>query len=216
MLIDAVLAAPVGELIPYTTLYPLLRTTPEKFNYIAKHARARLKRDFGMTIVAQPGIGVRRFPVGQEQAPTQMFLCRVCGTTDPNDFYLRMRNGKPSAATARMCKKDLQAQMRAKHAENKQAAADRLLLRKYGVSREAYDSQLQAQGGTCPGCGRTREEDIENRGRRWPVDHDHGTDDVRGILCWLCNLALGAVRDEPDTLRRLADYVEQGGVWDAP
>lgn len=142
------------------------------------------------------------------------FLCRGCGTTDPERFrsVLRTADGVPRKVKneCRDCNNTYQ---RARHSTRKEEVKDYVLRQKFGISISDYDGQLQAQEGKCPGCGRTREEDIENRGRRWPVDHDHETNNVRGILCWLCNLALGAVRDEPDTLRRLAEYVEKGGVW---
>jgi hypothetical protein len=32
---------------------------------------------------------------------------------------------------------------------------------------------------------------------------------VRGLLCSGCNHAVGKVRDSPDTLRRLADYLDR-------
>lgn len=41
------------------------------------------------------------------------------------------------------------------------------------------------------------------------IDHDHGTGKVRGVLCDLCNKALGQARDNPKILRALADYVEE-------
>lgn len=44
------------------------------------------------------------------------------------------------------------------------------------------------------------------------VDHDHGTGEVRGVLCFNCNVALGQLKDRPDVLRRAADYLE-GSVW---
>lgn len=39
-------------------------------------------------------------------------------------------------------------------------------------------------------------------------DHDHSTGTFRGWLCFKCNAALGMVRDCPETLRALADYLE--------
>lgn len=39
------------------------------------------------------------------------------------------------------------------------------------------------------------------------IDHDHATGQVRGILCRGCNNALGCVRDSPQTMLRLIDYL---------
>lgn len=39
-------------------------------------------------------------------------------------------------------------------------------------------------------------------------DHDHGTGKPRGILCRNCNLAIGNMRDDPERLRRAAEYLE--------
>jgi hypothetical protein len=35
---------------------------------------------------------------------------------------------------------------------------------------------------------------------------------VRGVLCGPCNLALGHVKDDPERLRRMAEYLERGGA----
>tara|TARA_B100000749_G_C18187953_1_gene366657 strand:+ start:10 stop:468 length:459 start_codon:yes stop_codon:yes gene_type:complete len=69
----------------------------------------------------------------------------------------------------------------------------------------------------CPGCLET-EDDIKSGGgwehhikkdrTVWRVDHDHETDTFRDYLCDYCNNVLGRAKDNPDTLRRLADYIE--------
>jgi hypothetical protein len=41
------------------------------------------------------------------------------------------------------------------------------------------------------------------------IDHCHDSGVVRGVLCTPCNLALGHVKDSPDTLRALASYLER-------
>jgi hypothetical protein len=40
------------------------------------------------------------------------------------------------------------------------------------------------------------------------VDHCHTTGEVRAVLCLLCNTMLGAARDNPETLRAAAKYLE--------
>jgi hypothetical protein len=90
---------------------------------------------------------------------------------------------------------------------------DRLRAAKYHMTLEQLDALLVSQGGRCAGCGCT-----EPRGgpwATWAVDHDHSCcarqgscgKCVRGILCNLCNQALGLVKDSPETLRALVAYL---------
>jgi hypothetical protein len=55
--------------------------------------------------------------------------------------------------------------------------------RRYGLTREAYEQMLAAQGGGCAICKRTD--------KRLVVDHGHGDQRVRGLLCDMCNHAVG-------------------------
>lgn len=45
--------------------------------------------------------------------------------------------------------------------------------------------------------------------RRIVVDHDHNTDEIRGWLCDKCNMGLGYLSDDEDTILRLAEYVRK-------
>jgi len=78
-------------------------------------------------------------------------------------------------------------------------------LRKYGLTVEQYDSMVEQQGSRCAICHGP--DPKTNGGQHWCVDHDHATGKVRGLLCHDCNIGLGKFRDDPDLLRRAADYL---------
>jgi hypothetical protein len=59
------------------------------------------------------------------------------------------------------------------------------LKRSYGINHQEYEAMLAAQGGGCYIC--QDPEKIGNR-RRLQVDHNHETGEVRGLLCYRCNI----------------------------
>jgi hypothetical protein len=71
----------------------------------------------------------------------------------------------------------------------------------YGITPEEYDALLRLQNGVCKICGRTAGK------RRLSVDHDHATGVVRGLLCNPCNVALGLLDENPETLRSAIRYL---------
>lgn len=76
------------------------------------------------------------------------------------------------------------------------------LKRKYGMTVGQYDAMLETQGGGCFICGRPPREDIS-----LPVDHDHSTGKVRGILCFCCNNALADLKEDPQLLQKAITYL---------
>ena len=85
-------------------------------------------------------------------------------------------------------------------------------LSQFNILPQTYDAMLDRQGGVCRTC---KQEPAD--GQPLHVDHDHRCCPkagkscgkcVRGLLCRACNTALGLVRDNPGTLRALADYLE--------
>jgi hypothetical protein len=76
------------------------------------------------------------------------------------------------------------------------------LRNKFGLRREEYNRILEAQGGVCALCERPPTPGISLH-----VDHDHGTGEIRGLLCMRCNNALGLFGEDPDLLKRAARYV---------
>ena len=76
-----------------------------------------------------------------------------------------------------------------------------------GLRSEEYDELLNIQNGVCAGCGAT---EFNGKSYHLAVDHDHETGTIRGLLCLKCNRILGLAQDNPDLLRKLADYLEHG------
>lgn len=75
---------------------------------------------------------------------------------------------------------------------------------RYNLTPERYSEILSEQDGLCGVCRGP----IDGK-RRGPVDHDHDTGQVRGILCHGCNTALGLLKDDPNTLRAAIAYLER-------
>lgn len=80
---------------------------------------------------------------------------------------------------------------------------EKALRSKYGLRPVDYDRMYHEQEGCCMICGVHQSETD-----RFHVDHDHETDAVRALLCSHCNKGLGQFKDDPDKLRRAADYLE--------
>ncbi len=82
------------------------------------------------------------------------------------------------------------------------------LAKKYGITLEDYEAMLAAQDGVCAICqqpetvnGRTGEV------RLLSVDHDHETEEVRGLLCHMCNSLLALAQEDAEILKAARDYV---------
>jgi hypothetical protein len=75
---------------------------------------------------------------------------------------------------------------------------------KYGLTVEQYERMLTKQNNACAICKGP------NGQRAWNVDHNHRTGRVRGLLCTPCNIALGAVDDNPAILKGMIAYLKRG------
>jgi hypothetical protein len=73
------------------------------------------------------------------------------------------------------------------------------LKERYGVTEEQVAALIAEQNGMCAIC-------LDRPAEH--VDHDHETGEVRGILCFTCNVGLGNFRDRPDLLDKAVHYLE--------
>lgn len=76
------------------------------------------------------------------------------------------------------------------------------LKNKYGLTVEEYDTRLLDQSNGCAICGKPE------RTKRLAVDHCHGTNAIRGLLCTNCNIGLGRFQDDPSIIRNALLYLE--------
>lgn len=76
----------------------------------------------------------------------------------------------------------------------------------YGISQEEYDALMDAQGHRCAICG--THENANAGHTRFVIDHDHITDEVRGLLCDSCNVGLGRFKDSTSFLAMAIVYLE--------
>jgi hypothetical protein len=76
----------------------------------------------------------------------------------------------------------------------------------YGLSFDDYETMLATQNHSCLICGST---DPHHNSEKFVVDHCHLTNKVRGLLCSHCNLGLGNFKDNPQSLKMAADYLER-------
>lgn len=76
--------------------------------------------------------------------------------------------------------------------------------RKYGITLEQYEYQLNIQLGGCAVCKQACE-----TGNRLAVDHNHSTGKIRGLLCKNCNIALGALKEDEDLIWNMLEYLKE-------
>lgn len=135
-------------------------------------------------------------------------LCLICGQ--------EYKPTNPSQKWCIRCAPDMVAglsRIRAalwykEHPEEVKAGAKYKHLKKYGMTIAQYEGMLASQGDKCAVCGKPVNT-INGRVVKMAVDHDHKTGRVRGLLCYSCNVVLGHVKDNPDILARLIDYLHR-------
>ena len=127
---------------------------------------------------------------GVKRDGSKMKMCNTC-RKNRRLSYLKHRVLKPKMP--RTPKKEY----------SKEEAQIRHRLFTFGVTEEEYKERTEKQGGVCAICG-----EMNRNGGALSIDHDHQTGHNRGLLCNRCNPGLGYFRDNPDLLRKAAEYLD--------
>ena len=83
------------------------------------------------------------------------------------------------------------------------ANRERNLRNTYNITIADYDKMFEQQGGVCAIC---KLPDINSR---LHVDHCHDTGKVRKLLCRRCNMVLGRVEENTETLWNMIEYLKE-------
>lgn len=71
----------------------------------------------------------------------------------------------------------------------------------YGISEIDFQKYFEQQDGKCAIC--------QDMSDKLYVDHNHTTNEVRGLLCMKCNCALGLFNDSLTNLENATKYIKQ-------
>jgi hypothetical protein len=108
------------------------------------------------------------------------------------------RSRGPLARESRREKMKSDPEFREKERKNR---LDNFLVTTYGLTRADYDLMVAVQGGLCAMCQRRPRAKL-------CIDHCHATRRLRFLLCKKCNIGFGYYDEDPQVLRRAADYAE--------
>lgn len=66
-------------------------------------------------------------------------------------------------------------------------------LKVYKLTEDDFSTIFKMQNNKCGICFET--ENIQKDGKRFAIDHNHITNEIRGILCYFCNMGVGAFNE---------------------
>lgn len=134
--------------------------------------------------------------------------CAACHDVKPLEEF-HVDKTKKSGRTS-TCKKCACTRSRQFYPDNKPRMLDVNyrwhLKNKYGITWEEKEEIFRLQGYKCGACGSSFPKNTKHK--RWAVDHDHDTGEVRGILCCNCNAALGMADNSIEIFQALIRYLK--------
>lgn len=126
-----------------------------------------------------------------------MRQCSVCKEWKEEDEYHK-RNNRASKLRSE-CKK---CSYETRTIYNKTDTVKKRLKYIYRSTIEHYNKMLASQDNKCAICGKEFSDS-----KKPCIDHDHITDEIRGLLCNKCNLLLGHAEDSIHILASAIKYL---------
>jgi len=76
---------------------------------------------------------------------------------------------------------------------------------KFGLPQGWYDLQYKKQNGCCAICLGQQ----EGKPKKFAIDHNHSTGQVRGLLCNSCNTSIGKLKEDITIMQRAINYLKE-------
>jgi hypothetical protein len=114
-----------------------------------------------------------------------------------------IRNNRKIGIESR-CKDCSNAKKREYRKNNKDLVRAQNKRRVPGWDINRYNQYLELQEGKCAICGTNK-----YTNKDWCADHDHATNQPRGLLCGRCNAGLGYFKDNPEYLQSAINYLSK-------
>jgi len=143
----------------------------------------------------------------------EWYPCSSCGKLKPLDVHHFQKDSSTTLGWKGTCKSCI-SDRRTKESKDPKvikAKSEQAMLKKYGLTMEAYITRYEAQDGKCDICGSKGEK--QGMGFSFTdvlvIDHCHDSGHVRGLLCQHCNRSIGLLKDNAEILRKAADYLDK-------
>ena len=134
-----------------------------------------------------------------------MKICTKCKIEKPLSDFRKKKNVKSGySSRCKKCESEYNKTVNYNR-ENKYEYNKKWRLKyNYGITLEDYNRLLEKQNGACAICGTTS----TGKRKSFYVDHDHKTNEVRGLLCNQCNSGLGNLGDNIEIIEKAIKYLE--------
>ena len=141
--------------------------------------------------------------------------CSSCGSEKPLSEFNKSKSTPDGLDyRCRDCAKAHSKRYREQHPEKaKETVRKSTIKKKFNLSIDEYEQLLEKQNYKCAICGCNYIRYKQQTNREFCIDDNHYTGEVRGLLCSVCNRAIGQLKDNPAILRKAADYLEERGNY---
>lgn len=141
-----------------------------------------------------------------------MKKCTKCGEEKSYDNFYRSATYKDGYGYR--CKDCDSAARKAYHEKHYHSVREKHRVNtrkfKYGLTDEDFQKMLLEQDGKCKICDveLNQEFGIFHAPNKLVIDHCHTNGHVRGLLCTMCNKALGLFKEDPSIVKKAFEYLE--------